>query len=49
MQYNDYINNESITQEDEIVTTTLAEALDASETEIDLTSSTGFDSTGKFL
>ena len=49
MQYNDYINKESITQEDEIVTTTLAEALDASETEIDLTSSTGFDSTGKIF
>ena len=47
LQYNDYINRESVTQEDEIVTTTLAEALDASETEIDLTSSTGFDSTGK--
>jgi hypothetical protein len=49
MQYNEYINNESVTQEDEIVTTTLAEALDASETEIDLTSSTGFDSTGKIF
>ena len=49
MQYNEYVNNESITQEDEIVTTTLAEALDASETEIDLTSSTGFDSTGKIF
>ena len=46
LQYNEYINNEHVTQEDEIVTTTLAEALDASETEIDLTSSTGFDSTG---
>ena len=46
LQYNEYISNEHITQEDEIVTTTLAEALDASETEIDLTSSTGFDSTG---
>ena len=46
MQYNEYINKESITQEDEITTTTLAEALDATETEIDLTSSTGFDSTG---
>ena len=46
LQYNDYINRESVTQEDEIVTTTLAEALDASETEIDLTSSTGFDSAG---
>jgi len=46
MQYNEYVNNESITQEDEIVTTTLAEALDASETEIDLTSSTGFDTAG---
>ena len=49
MQYNEYVNNESVTQEDEIVTTTLAEALDASETEIDLTSSTGFDSTGKIF
>ena len=49
LQYNDYINRESVTQEDEIVTTTLAEALDASETEIDLTSSTGFDSTGKIF
>ena len=46
LQYNEYINNEHVTQEDEIVTTTLAEALDASETEIDLRSSTGFDSTG---
>jgi len=46
LTYNEYINNEHITQEDEITTTTLAEALDASETEIDLTSSTGFDSTG---
>ena len=49
LQYNEYISNEHITQEDEIVTTTLAEALDASETEIDLTSSTGFDSTGKIF
>jgi hypothetical protein len=49
LQYNDYINRESVTQEDEIVTTTLAEALDASETEIDLTSSTGFDSTGRIF
>tara|TARA_X000001382_G_C3144373_1_gene170746 strand:+ start:68 stop:1000 length:933 start_codon:yes stop_codon:yes gene_type:complete len=46
LSYNEYINNEHITQEDEITTTTLAEALDASETEIDLTSSTGFDATG---
>ena len=46
LEYNEYVNNEHITQEDEITTTTLAEALDASETEIDLTSSTGFDSTG---
>ena len=46
LQYNDYINRENVTQEDEIVTTTLAEALDASETEIDLTSSTDFDSAG---
>lgn len=49
LQYNDYINRENVTQEDEIVTTTLAEALDASETEIDITSSTGFDSTGKIF
>ena len=49
LQYNDYINRESVTQEDEIVTTTLAEALDATETEIDLTSSTGFDTTGKIF
>ena len=46
LQYNDYINRENVTQEDEIVTTTLAEALDATETEIDITSSTGFSSTG---
>ena len=46
MQYNEYINKESVTQEDEITTTTLAEALDASETEIDLTSSSGFSATG---
>jgi len=46
LEYNEYINKEYVTQEDEIVTTTLAEALDASETEIDLTSSTGFDSAG---
>ena len=46
LEYNEYINKEHVTQEDEIVTTTLAEALDASETEIDLTSSTGFDSAG---
>tara|TARA_B100000900_G_scaffold377085_1_gene360237 strand:+ start:582 stop:1511 length:930 start_codon:yes stop_codon:yes gene_type:complete len=46
LQYNEYVNKEYITQEDEIVTTTLAEALDASETEIDITSSTGFDSAG---
>jgi len=49
LQYNDYINRENVTQEDEIVTTTLAEGLDASETEIDITSSTGFDSTGKIF
>ena len=45
LQYNEYVDK-FIDQEDEIVTTTLAEALDASETEIDLTSSTGFDSAG---
>ena len=46
LQYNEYVNNEYIVQEDEITTTTLAEALDASETEIDITSSSGFDSAG---
>tara|TARA_Y100001973_G_C5177010_1_gene322550 strand:+ start:283 stop:1218 length:936 start_codon:yes stop_codon:yes gene_type:complete len=45
LNYNDYINN-YITQEDEINSTTAAEAIDSSETEIDLTSATGFDSTG---
>ena len=45
LNYNDYINN-YITQEDEINSTTAAEAIDATETEIDLTSATGFDSTG---
>ena len=45
LQYNEYVDK-FIDQEDEIVTTTLAEELDASETEIDLTSSTGFDSAG---
>ena len=45
LQYNEYVDK-FIDQEDEIVTTTLAEALDASETEIDITSSTGFDSAG---
>jgi len=45
LNYNDYINS-YITQEDEINSTTAAEAIDASETEIDLTSATGFDSSG---
>ena len=45
IDYNEYISG-YITQEDEITTTTAAEAIDGTETEIDLTSSTGFDSTG---
>ena len=45
LDYNEYISG-YVTQEDEITTTTAAEAIDATETEIDLTSSTGFDSTG---
>ncbi len=45
LNYNDYINN-YITQEDEINSTTAAEAIDSSETEIDLTSASSFDSTG---
>ena len=45
LNYNDYINN-YITQEDEINSTTAAEAIDTSETEIDLTSASDFDSTG---
>jgi len=45
LDYNDYVNS-YITQEDEINSTTAAEAIDASETEIDLTSATGFDSSG---
>lgn len=45
LNYNDYINN-YITQEDEINSTTAAEAIDATETEIDLTSASSFDSTG---
>ena len=45
LNYNDYINH-FITQEDEISSTTAAEAIDATETEIDLTSATGFDSAG---
>ena len=45
LDYNDYINS-YITQEDEINSTTAAEAIDSSETEIDLTSATGFDSAG---
>ena len=45
VNYNDYINN-YITQEDEINSTTAAEAIDTSETEIDLTSASDFDSTG---
>ena len=45
LQYNEYIDR-FVEQEDEIVSTTLAEELDATETEIDVTSSTGFDSAG---
>ena len=45
LNYNDYVNN-YITQEDEINSTTAAEAIDTSETEIDLTSASSFDSTG---
>jgi hypothetical protein len=45
LNYNDYINH-YITQEDEINSTTAAEAIDVSETEIDLTSASSFDSTG---
>ena len=45
LNYNDYINN-YITQEDEINSTTAAEAIDTTETEIDLTSASDFDSTG---
>ena len=45
LNYNDYVNN-YITQEDEINSTTAAEAIDTSETEIDLTSASDFDSTG---
>ena len=45
LDYNEYVSG-YITQEDEITSTTTAEELDTSETEIDLTSSTGFDSTG---
>ena len=41
LDYNDYVNS-YITQEDEINSTTAAEAIDDSETEIDLTSATGF-------
>ena len=45
LQYNEYIDR-FVEQEDEIVSTTLAEELDATETEIDVASSTGFDSAG---
>tara|TARA_R100001510_G_scaffold56151_1_gene61184 strand:+ start:57 stop:986 length:930 start_codon:yes stop_codon:yes gene_type:complete len=45
LQYNEYIDR-FVEQEDEIVSTTLAEDLDATETEIDVASSTGFDSAG---
>tara|TARA_R100001443_G_scaffold15741_1_gene25526 strand:+ start:155 stop:1090 length:936 start_codon:yes stop_codon:yes gene_type:complete len=45
LDYNDYVNS-YITQEDEINSTTAAEVIDASETEIDLTSASDFDSTG---
>ena len=46
LNYNEYVQKEYITQEDEINSTTAAEAIDSSETEIDLTSATGFDSSG---
>jgi hypothetical protein len=45
LQYNDYINN-YITQEDEIVTTTLDGSLTDSATTITVASTTGFDSAG---
>ena len=45
LQYNDYINN-YITQEDEIVTTTLDGALTDSATTVTVASTTGFDSAG---
>jgi hypothetical protein len=45
LDYNDYVNS-YITQEDEINSTTAAEVIDASETEIDLTSASDFDSSG---
>ena len=45
LTYNDYINS-YITQEDEINSTTAAEAIYTSETEIDLTSASAFDSSG---
>ena len=45
LDYNDYVNS-YITQEDEINSTTAAEAIDTSETEIDLTSASDFDSSG---
>ena len=45
LQYNDYINN-YITQEDEIVTTTLDGSLTDSATTVTVASTTGFDSAG---
>ena len=45
LQYNEYIDR-YVEQEDGVVSSTLAEALDATETEIDVASSTGFDSAG---
>ena len=45
LDYNDYVNS-YITQEDEINSTTAAEVIDSSETEIDLTSASDFDSSG---
>ena len=45
LQYNDYVNN-YITQEDEIVTTTLDGSLTDSATTVTVASTTGFDSAG---
>ena len=45
LQYNDYINN-YVTQEDEIVTTTLDGSLTDSATTVTVASTTGFDSAG---
>lgn len=47
LNYNEYINNDFATKEDDIVSTTLSSSLTDSETTVSLTSSTGFSSTGK--